>query len=191
MTDDRGVHCWGAATGEQTRGTGAESSRERNWSVGNWTAIVAFLALTLVGLGVATGGLFCGSSVGAFCGVTAVDPDSGPVQIPPYVVLYSTLGALGYAFTKFVTRLERYDDWADFERLVAMALRVPAAWLLAAGVYLLFGLLVRGGPVGNAGLEASNPPPNPRLGAGVSFLVGLYVNVTYKSLGSLADKLLS
>lgn len=180
----------GAGTGAQTT-TGTESTREWNWSAGNWTAIGGFLALTLVGLAVATGGLFCGSSVGVFCEVTTADSELGAVQLPPYVVLYSTLGALGYAFTKFVTKLERYDDWADFERLVAMALRVPAAWLLAAGVYLLFGLLVGGGAVGNTAVESSSPPPDPRLGAGVSFLVGLYVNVTYKSLGALADKLLS
>jgi hypothetical protein len=32
------------------------------------------------------------------------------VSVPPHVVPYSTLWALGYAFTKFVGQLERYDD---------------------------------------------------------------------------------
>jgi hypothetical protein len=178
-----------AAGGTAERATSGRT--DRNWSTGNWTAIAGFVVLTAVGVAIATGGAFCGSSGGTLCDVTSAPAeDAGVVSIPPYVVLYSTLGALGYAFTKFVNQLERYDDWADFERLTAMALRVPAAWLLAAGVYVLFDFVVGGGGVGNVPTE-SPPPTDPRLAAGVSFLVGLYVNVTYKSLGTLADKLLS
>lgn len=61
-----------------------------------------------------------------------------------------------------------------------MGLRIPAAWILATGVYLFIGEL---GQV--SGTEGAT------FAAGVAFLVGVYVNVALKMLGSLADRILA
>ena len=147
-------------------GTGAIDG----WSSGNWLLIGALTALTLVGIALSAG------LVPVEGWLTA----SSPVIVPPYVYLYASLGALGYVFTKLMTNVEAYDEWNEIEELAEMALRIPAAWVLAAGVYLLFvaGTAFTGGGSGQ------------QYAAGLSFLVGLYVNVAMKSLGSLADRLL-
>lgn len=59
-----------------------------------------------------------------------------------------------------------------------MGMRIPAAWVLASGFYLV---LVQAG---------TDPVDDPHMFATVAFLVGLYVNVAVKSLGSLADRML-
>jgi hypothetical protein len=76
-------------------------------------------------------------------------------------------------------KLDQYAEWNQWEHLVEMAMRIPAAWILAAGVYLFLGSLGQVSGVGGA-----------RFGAGVSFLVGLYVNVALKALGGFADRIL-
>ncbi|RXK51742.1 hypothetical protein [Halorientalis pallida] len=102
------------------------------------------------------------------------------MTVPPYVDLYASLGALGYVFTKLMTNVEGYDEYDEFGELVEMALRIPAAWLLAAGIYLLFA----------AGTAFAGGGSGQQYAAGLSFLVGLYVDVAVKSLGSLSDRLL-
>lgn len=101
------------------------------------------------------------------------------VTVPPFVLFYSGLGALGYIFTKLMVQFDDYAVWGQREELVGMAMRIPAAWILAIGVYLFLGQF--GQPGGQSG---------DTLAAGVSFLVGLYVNVAHKALGSLADRVL-
>ena len=104
---DEGAIATASGAGERP----TEPPDDRHWPTGNWTAIAGFVLLTLVGVAVATGGLFCGSPVGTLCDATSAPPDdAGIVSVPPHVVPYSTLWALGYAFTKFVGQLERYDD---------------------------------------------------------------------------------
>lgn len=142
-----------------------------DWSIVNWIVIVLFSGLTLVGIAFA---------IGLLPAVVAVPGGrASPVSVPLYVYLYAGFGALGYAFTKLVAELDEYTGWGELEQLVEMGLRVPAAWILATGVYLLFARFVGTGAAGNA-----------RLAAGVVFLVGLYVNVALKGLGSLADRIL-
>lgn len=92
-------------------------------------------------------------------------------SVPVYVYLYGVLGGMTYAFTSIVAKFER-----GFRGIVRVGIRAVAALPLAAGVYLLAGPL--GLPTGEASLMA-----------GLSFLVGLYVNVTLKALGGLADRL--
>jgi hypothetical protein len=142
------------------------------WARKNWLLITLFTALSIVGVVVSTGAL----------GFGLVDADGGSsdgVSVPAYVYLYASMGALGYIFTKLMSGIESYDETDDMDRLVELALRIPVAWVLGAGVYLL-----------STALLAPGQPETARFTAGVAFLVGLYVNVTMKSLGSLADRLL-
>ncbi|MFU1782874.1 hypothetical protein ACM16X_15930 [Haloarcula japonica] len=152
------------------RETGLNTGR---WSVGNWAVIGVFFLLTVVGVAM-TAGLFGRSLL-----TETVGRDGPDVIVPLAVFLYATLGALGYVFTKLMTSLQEYDKWSDFENLAEMGMRIPAAWLLAAGVYQ-FGSLA----IGSSALESA------QLATGLPFLVGLYVNVAYEWLGGLADRLL-
>jgi hypothetical protein len=145
----------------------------RRWSRENWLLIGLFTLLTVAGVAISTGVLSLG----------VVTPSGGAgsgssVRVPVYVYLYASLGALGYVFTKLMTQLDSFDEWGEIEHLAEMGLRIPAAWVLAAGIYLLS---TSASGTAQVGLS---------LSAGVSFLVGLYVNVALKSLGSLADRIL-
>lgn len=161
-------------TGAEGRGATAQGEAEATWSAVNAAVIAAFFLLTLVGLLISTG--YIKPLAGLDGGGTR-----GPAAVPPYVYLYAGLGALGYIFTKLMVQFDDYDEWNDAEALAAMLMRVPAALILAAGVYLLIAPGIAGG---NGGSE------NARFVAGVAFLVGLYVNVALKSLGGLADRIL-
>ncbi|WEL18646.1 MULTISPECIES: hypothetical protein [unclassified Halorhabdus] len=152
---------------------GREPFETAEWSLLNWIVIGVFGALSAVGIVLSTGIVEW---------AVAIPPDRtdpNPVAVPIYVYLYAGFGALGYIFTKLMGRLDRYTEWNRWEDLVGLAMRIPAAWILAAGVYLLLGAF--DGVEGVAG---------PRFVAGVAFLVGLYVNVALKALGSLADRIL-
>lgn len=138
----------------------------------NWSLILLFTGLSIVGIALSTGLLNLG----------IVDPEqtaTGDVAVPMYVYLYASLGALGYIFTKLMSHLEKYDDATELNRLIKLTLRIPVAWILGSGTYLL----------ANVMLPAS-APNTAQFTAGIAFLVGLYVNVTMRSLGSLADRLL-
>ncbi|MDY6818786.1 MAG: hypothetical protein SVG88_09000 [Halobacteriales archaeon] len=145
----------------------------RRWSAQNWMVIMLFSLLTILGIAISTGML--GLNV-----IQIPDPDTTTsIQIPLYVYLYATLGALGYVFTRLMNRLENYDEWGEIEKLAEMGLRIPAAWVLSAGIYLLLSEFTTAGSSASA-----------RTIAGIAFLVGLYVNVALKSLGSIADRIL-
>lgn len=162
----------------ETGDSGTEAGQERSeagaeWSLLNWVVIGVFGALTAVGLVLSTGVLEWAVAIPA----SGADPN--PVAVPVYVYLYAGFGALGYIFTKLMGRLDRYTEWNRWEDLVGLAMRIPAAWVLAAGVYLLLGAF-----------DEVEGVAGPRFAAGVAFLVGLYVNVALKALGSLADRIL-
>jgi hypothetical protein len=160
-------------TTEITERPAVEPTAGTNWSRWNWSIVLLFGVSTLVGVGLAVGAL---DSVVA---IPEAPSDSNVVVVPLYVFLYAGFGALGYVVTKLMNQIDEYDEWSEVEHLVAMGLRVPAAWILAAGIYLFVGEF--GGVDGTAGV---------RFTAGVAFLVGLYVNVALKALGSLADRIL-
>lgn len=138
----------------------------------NWSLILLFIVVTVVGIVLSTGVLNLGV-------VDAEQGSSDTISIPLYIYLYASLGALGYMFTKLRLHIESYDETSELDRLVALALRIPAAWVLGAGTYLL-----------SAAILPATASNSVRFTAGVAFLVGLYVNVAMKSLGSLADRLL-
>lgn len=95
-----------------------------------------------------------------------------PLAIPPHIYLYGFLGAMAYAFTSIVAKFER-----GFTGVVRVGLRALAALPLAGGVFLLAGAL-------------GIPTEDGRLVAGMAFLVGLYISLTLKALGGLAERLL-
>lgn len=138
----------------------------------NWSLILLFTVLSIVGIALSTGLLNLGI-------VDTEQTATGDVAVPMYVYLYASLGALGYIFTKLMSHLEKYDDATELNRLIKLTLRIPVAWILGSGTYLL----------ANVMLPAS-APNTAQFTAGIAFLVGLYVNVTMRSLGSLADRLL-
>lgn len=138
----------------------------------NWLVIGLFGTLTIVGVVLAARLIQTG-----FVSVPGEEPAG--VVIPLYLYLYSTLGALGYVFTKLMSDLRAYDDHSELADLIEMGMRIPAAWILATGFYLV---MVQAGTASAA--------ETPYLLSTVAFLVGLYVNVAIKSLGSLADRML-
>lgn len=142
-----------------------------SWGATNWMLIGLFGALTLAGVAV-TSGVYGTTVVAA-----PSDPPPG-VVVPMFVYVYATLGALGYVFTKLMADVSEYDEARELGEIVEMLFRVPAAWILAAGIYLA------------TAQGAANPAEDAHLFAMLAFLVGLYVNVAIKSLGSLADRML-
>ena len=141
------------------------------WGVETWALVGLFGGLTLAGVAISTG--IAGTGV-----LGAPDDGTVGVNVPFFVYLYATLGALGYIFTKVMMADDALGGPGATTELVSMGMRIPAAWVLGAGFYLL---LVQGG---------ADPVETPHLFATVAFLVGLYVNVAVKSLGSLADRML-
>ena len=125
---------------------------------GRWM-VVLYLVFTLVGVGF---------SVGWGAGLSLSIPDS--VTVPTYVYLYGFLGALAYAFTSLLTEFDK-----SARDLLQVGLRIPAALLLATGIYLLAAFFVS--------------DPSTRVVAGLSFIVGLYVKLSLEALGSLARRL--
>lgn len=104
----------------------------------------------------------------------SVDPsvDSSRI-VPPYVPVFSLLGALGFVFTALID---------DFEASVGDVLRynfrLPAALPLGIGIFLLSDVVLDEAAADDA------------LVLGTVFLSGLYVNLAYKRLGALARRLL-
>jgi len=152
-----------------------EATGQTQVALDNWVIYGLFGGLTLAGVAVSTD-LF-----GAGIMVAPADPlGADPVRltVPLFVYVHATLGALGYVFTKLMTGLEAYDEPGEVRDVIEMGMRIPAAWVLGAGFYLV---LVQAG---------NDPAADPHLFATVAFLVGLYVNVAIKSLGSIADRML-
>lgn len=93
------------------------------------------------------------------------------VSVPPYVYLYGFLGALAYIFTSLLTQFNKSTS-----DLLKVGIRIPAALLLVAAVYLLITFFVK-------------EPTKPII-AGLSFLIGLYIKLALEGLGGLASRLL-
>lgn len=99
-------------------------------------------------------------------------PATLEVVIPWYVYVFGLLGALGYVFTAQIREFPR-----DTVGLLKDNLRLPAAIPLCAGLYLLSELIL-----------GTDPPAV--IVAGLVFVGGLYVNLTYERIGMVADRLL-
>lgn len=115
--------------------------------------------------------------IGLYLGATGVviwlsaDRVPDAVKIPLYVYLYAGLGALAYIFTSLLTEFKK--PTVD---LIKVGLRIPAALLLSAAIYLLISFFVE--------------KPSEAIVAGISFLTGLFVKVALNALGGLAKRLL-
>ena len=118
--------------------------------------------------------------------VTAVSDAelAASVGIPLYIFGFALLGALTYVFT---TVLSNYDS--NRTKVFEAGLRIPAALLLSAGVYLLASLLFP--DVASSTAEGADQVAigKETVAAGLAFLVGLYVKLTMRALGTVADSL--
>jgi hypothetical protein len=109
--------------------------------------------------------------------------------VPRVVYLFGFLGATVYAFTSFAKRFDEDDRYR-----LKMLSRTVAVFPLVAGVYLL-AFAFPGTSGGTAALNATEQASRDvtsgdRLLAGLVFLAGLYVSMTLKALGTVADRLL-
>jgi hypothetical protein len=105
--------------------------------------------------------------------VLGVTPTAMPT-VPVYVYLFSLLGALAYVFTAILN-----DVHQSTNSVIEVGLRLPAAWMLAAGMYLLAGMFLpdRGSAV----------VPPVQIIAGLAFLVGLYIDLTLRVFAAVAE----
>jgi hypothetical protein len=152
-------------------GDAAPGADDRPWLARTWYRSRLGVAVVAVDV-LLTAVLAAAASVAIdapFAGIGGL----GPGIVPPFVPLFSLLGALGFVFTALV---ERFD--ASVGTLVRYNLRLPAALPLGVGVYLLSDLVL--------GQGVDEVP----LVVGTVFLSGLYVNLAYKRLGALARRLL-
>lgn len=166
------------ANAETKGGDGPESEPEtetkpwyRTW---HGSTVIAVYALLTVGAALVTTGWQV--KVGEFFSVETTGS-----QVPGFIYVFAFLGAMAYAFTSVVAKLD--PEAEAFERgtpaVLRVGLRAMAALPLAAGVYLLWNVM-----------DLPLDETNSRILAGVAFLVGLYVNVTLKALGGLAERIL-
>lgn len=128
-------------------------------------------SLGLFGLGLALLAIGVVASLGENV-LPLVPPVAEPV--PSYVYLYALLGSLGYLFTTLFREFDR-----SLLSLLQKGIRVPAALLLAAGLYMFSFLFV------DSATTATG------LLSGLAFLVGLYVNVALVTLDTIASRVLS
>ena len=156
------------------RGDGRESNREEEpggWLERTWyrsgvgIAVVAGDLLLAVVLAAAAVVVSDGGALGAETVAAGI--------VPPYVHVFSLLGAVGFVFTALI---EAFDSSAG--TVLRYNVRLPAALPLGVGIFLLSEVIL-----GEAATDAT-------LVAGVVFLAGLYVNLAYKRLGALARRLL-
>lgn len=157
----------GGADDEEVAGDGTDDGERPWYASAGGTALLVLDSALLVAVAAGTTTLVAGWLAG-LGGVTW----PAAAQVPVYVYGYGLLGALGYVFTTVVRGPERSaSDLAGYN------LRVFAALPLAGGVYLFADQLLGGAtPV--------------RLVAGLAFVAGLFVNLTYERVGALADRLL-
>lgn len=97
-------------------------------------------------------------------------------MIPTSVYVYSLLGALTFAFTFLIKKFH-----AAPTDHVAIALRIPAALALAAGMFLLLGFVIDTSSLSGAKLASTV--------AAASFITGLYVALVLHIFRSIGERL--
>lgn len=105
---------------------------------------------------------------------TVVDIGLQSGRVPWYIYAFGILGALGFVFT---TLIEDFDR-STFD-VIHYNLRLPAALPLGVGIYLFSDILL--------GEAVTEDFP---LVVGLVFLSGMYVNLAYRQLSTLAQRLL-
>lgn len=101
------------------------------------------------------------------------------VTVPEYVYLYAFAGAGTYVLTSLI-----FDPKESATELLALGYRLVAALPLGAGVYLLAAFVV-GVSIPDVGGELTQP----RLYAGTAFIAGLFVKLTLRKLGDVAERI--
>lgn len=141
-----------------------DESEESTWQE---TRLGRFAVLTYV-VGTLVGVLVAVYDVGD---LPLVSDGGGVYPVRGYVFLYAFMGASAYAVTSLVSDEKTTDD------VIKLGLRVVGALPLAVGVWALAPAVGAGG--------------NERVIAGLAFLAGLYVNLTLKTFGGVAERLMS
>lgn len=101
------------------------------------------------------------------------------VTVPAYIYVFGFLGALVYVFTSLA------KEFGDEVYVYKVLSKAAAALPLAAGVYLLAFAFPGASEVGGNGTVSVQ-----RFAAGLAFIAGVFVSMTLKALGSLAERLL-
>lgn len=155
-------------------------SRKPKWYEKTWYTstlglgiLGLYAVLTLISLAVSVGPEPVGEAVLVGNTTRLTQPS---VIVPPVIYLYAFLGGMTYAFTSLIAKIDK-DAENNITDVLKVGLRALAALPLAAGVFLLAGTL-------------DLPTSSGSAVAGAAFLVGLYVNLTLKTLGALAERLL-
>lgn len=129
-----------------------------------WIIVAVYAVATLAAVAIATGRFVDP----AFFSANQQMPGA---MVPGYVLLYGFLGAMTYAFTSLVKRIDR-----GLGHIVRVGMRVLAVFPLVVGVTVVvtaFDL---------------TPANTSNVFAGLAFLVGLYVNMTLQVLGEVATR---
>lgn len=121
------------------------------------------ILLILVAVDISTDGVVLGQFV--------VLPSKPPHAVPAEIYVFAFLGAGAYAVTSLA-----FNPKQSIIETYRLTYRLIGALPLAAGVYLLSDLVV----------DASTVPVPV---AGLAFLTGLYVRLTLRRLGDVADRL--
>lgn len=101
------------------------------------------------------------------------------VTVPEYIYLYAFAGAGAYALTSLI-----FDPKESATELLALGYRLVAALPLGAGVYLLAAFVV-GVSLSDGNVEVTQQ----RLLAGTAFVAGLFVKLTLRKLGDVAERI--
>jgi len=134
--------------------------------------VASYAGLALLG-GFVTAGFAFPSLVSG--GAVSVGSET-PLAVPPQLFLYAGLGGFAYVFVTLSSNPE-----ADVTTVGHLGLRVPAALLVAIGVFLFASAL------GVAPTDAG--PGAARTLAGSAFLTGLFVEHGLKALRSVSARL--
>lgn len=114
-----------------------------------------------------------GLDVALMLALAASTTNWGDHLVPWEVYMFGALGALGYVFRSL---LHGFDQ--SVREVLQANVQVLAALPLAAGIYLFADL-------------AHPAEPNLEFVAGVSFVVGLFVDLAYQALAKIANRVLS
>ena len=136
--------------------------------IGLFDGLTVIENLPAVGSGIGFVEDIFGREIGGDSGAT--EPTSGFRIGAISVTVFALLGALGYVFTVLVTNIHRSTG-----KILRVNFRVVGAIPIGFGIFLLSDYILEDVGAGTLGLV---------------FLTGLYVNLTYKRLGAIADHLL-
>jgi len=137
---------------------------------------LAYVAAIVAAVDVSTDGTFGTYLPGTDGWVVFADLS---VTVPEYVYLYAFAGAGAYALTSLI-----FDPKESATELLALGYRLVAALPLGAGVYLLAAFVI-GVSLSDGTVDVTQQ----RLYAGTAFVAGLFVKLTLRKLGDVAERI--